>query len=810
MMAEARDLPCGWPSLPELPLTPYRAEFERALPASPVLLEAEPGAGKSTLAPLWALARAPAGQSVWLIQPRVLAARSVARRLAQLLGESAGQRVGYQVPYDQRVGSDTRLLVMTPGILLQRLLADPALEGVATVILDEVHERSVNQDTAWAFLQEAQILREDLQLVLMSATPDPGLQSAVANRISAPGRCFPVTVDYLPAQTISGRNEFLEQHLLRALATIPNWQSRTALIFLPGWHAIEQAARALQRAYPEHSVYRLHSRVDDREQQKALDPTSGARLILATNIAETSLTIADVTLVVDSGLARRPDFEQKTGVSRLQTRHISRASAEQRRGRAGRVAPGHCIRLWSRELALAPAEQPEIRATDYLPLVLRLAHWGSPVKDLPWLEQPNPQAYAGALEQLSYWGLVDAEGLITQAGRQVSELGAHPRLAALLQSQGETIPAPILELALALHFDWDSSGDDNWLQSAGRESRRNDQWRQQKRRWLRVLSAQECSANQLDPQALAWAFRDRIGYRQVSGRYRLNSGISIAPDSALSGDWALFARIAPQGKGHSGSGFALSLDAKAQRALSQPETELIHAAGRWQRRIQWLMGGRLIAEDRESVAPDQIAGELLALVASRGLRHWPWDKAAQQLLNRARVAAAYGLGEISDLSEAALEASLEQWLGPFLNPDSRLEQLPWRSGLEYLLGYERLEQLNRRLPERIELPSGRMTELAYRAEGPPELSAKLQEFFGCQQMTLAEGRVPVRIHLVSPNGSPLAITSDLTSFWQQAYPEVRKQMRGRYPKHPWPEDPLAHPATRLTKKRLVQKGEGDA
>lgn len=809
-MAEARDLPSTWPGLPDLPLTPYRDEFERALRASPVLLEAEPGAGKSTLAPLWALAQVPPGQSVWLVQPRVLAARSVARRLAQILGESAGQIVGYQVPYDHRAGAETRLLVMTPGVLLQRLLADPALEGVAIVMLDEVHERSVNQDTAWAFLQEAQILRDELQLVLMSATPDPGLQSAVTNRLFASGRCFPVSVDYLPTQSRAGRSEFLEQHLLRALATISDWNSRTALIFLPGWRAIEQAAGALQRAYPEHPVYRLHSRVADQEQQQALDPASGPRLILATNIAETSLTIADVTLVVDSGLVRRPDFEQKTGVSRLKTRYISRASAEQRRGRAGRVAPGYCIRLWSQELALAPAEQPEMRTTDYLPLVLRLAHWGSPVQDLPWLEQPNPQACASALQQLKYWHLVDDEGLITAKGQQVSGLGTHPRLAALLQSQGDAIAAPLLDMALALHFDWECTSDDNWLQTAAIEARGNNQWRQQRRRWLRVLSAREVADSQLDPQSLAWAFRDRIGFRQASGRFRLNTGISIAPDTGLSGDWALFVRIAPQGKGHRGSGYALSLDAASQRALSQPETELIYASGRWQRRVQWLMGGRVIAEDRQALLADQIVGELLALLVTRGLHHWPWNKAAHQLLSRARLAARYNLSEFPDLSDSALEASLDRWLGPFLHQESRLETLPWRAGVEYLLGYELVEKLNRWLPERIELPSGRLTALEYPTEGLPELSAKLQEFFGCQQLALAEQRVAVRIHLASPNGSPLAITSDLASFWRQAYPEVRKQMRGRYPKHPWPEDPLAHPATQLTKKRLTQKGGGEA
>ncbi|MDQ2078284.1 ATP-dependent helicase HrpB [Marinimicrobium sp. ABcell2] len=794
------------PEFPDLPLSEYREDFIAALGKGPLLLEAEPGAGKSTLAPLWALEEAPQGEVVWLIQPRVLPTRALARRLAELLGEAPGRTVGYQVPYERRAGDSTRLLVMTPGILLQQLLHNPTLDGVSTVILDEVHERSVNQDTAWAWLQEVYSVREDLRLVLMSATPDPALRQQVSQRLLAPGRCFPVSVEYWAPKVVQGRTPPLEQQVLEAVRTVPDWQARTVLVFLPGWRAIEDSARALRHANPEHPLYRLHSRVDDREQALALDPESGARVILATNIAETSLTIADVTLVVDSGLARRPDYEQRTGISRLSDRRISRASADQRAGRAGRVQPGQCLRLWSQDLPLAAADLPEIRATDFLPLALRLAHWGTPAGQLSWLEAPNPIALAGAQEQLAYWKLLDQEGRVTKAGRQVAALGTHPRLAALLQSQGSRLATPLLNLALALHFEWLPDDVDNWLLSSAAEAQRNPQWRQQRRRWLQVLAAEEVEAGALDPQALAWAFRDRIGRRVESGRYRLNTGISVSPAGPLDEDWAVFPHIAAQGRHHRGAGFPLSLDQAAQRRLSQPTQELVHTRGQWCRQTQWWMGGVRIAEQSDVLPPAEVPEALCAHIASRDLLSWPWQPEARQLLLRARLAAQYQLAEFPDVSEEQLRASLSQWLEPFLDAATRLEALPWRAGLEYYLGHERVQRLEDWLPTHLSLPSGRRAPIDYPDEGLPEISAKLQEFFGCESLALAQGRVPLRIHLASPNGSPLAITADLASFWKQAYPEVRKQMRGRYPKHPWPEDPLTHTATHLTKKRLQEGG----
>ncbi len=791
-----------------LPLSASRDEFVRALRGGSLLLEAEPGAGKSTLAPLWALEAAAAEQQVWLVQPRVLAARALARRLAALRGEPLGRSVGLQVPFERVGGEATRLWLMTPGILLQRLLADPELTGVGVVMLDEIHERAVDQDTAWAWLQEAQVLREDLALVLMSATPDPALQRQVGQRLHAPGRCFPVTLEHQPPRA----DEPLAEQVCRALAAC-DWQQRTVLVFLPGWRDIEQTAAQVTQRWPGRPVYRLHSRVDDAEQARALDPAQGRRLILATNIAETSLTIPDVTLVIDSGWQRRPDYEQGTGIARLKTRRISRASAEQRRGRAGRVQAGHCVRLWPESEHLAPADLPEIRATDCLPLALRLAHWGTPVEQLDWLEAPGSLALSQARARLQQWGQLDEAERITAAGRLVAALGTHPRVAALLQGQ-RPLPEQTLLLALALHFDLSADDDmDAWLAAARRQWRSHPHWRQQAERWLRVLDTR-LSPEDADRQALALALSDRIGCRQPSGRYRLNSGISVLPGRALDSPWAVFPLIVPRSRGHSGPALALEPDLATRRRLSSVNETLERRRDGWGLRRQWLLGGALVDEQWQPLAPQELPQRLVAHVAElagqQGLDALHWDAIARRLLARARLAARRELLALPDLSEAALLRSLPQWLGPFLDQGSALERLPWLQALRFHLGHDVCAALERWLPERLTLPSGRVVAVQYPVarggEGDePVVSGKLQEFFGCARLLLADGRVPLRIHLVSPNGSPLAITADLASFWQHGYPEVRKQMRGRYPRHPWPEDPMAHPATALTQKALARK-----
>ncbi len=791
--------------LPEYPLSPLYPEFMQALKRGTLLLEAEPGAGKSTLAPLWVLDALADGQKLLLVQPRVLAAQALAQRLAELVGDELGRTVGYQVPYDNCSGDQTRLLVTTPGILLQFLLQDPTLDGIACVMLDEIHERAVNQDTAWAWLQEVQILRDDLQLVLMSATPDPALQQQISNRLFAPGRCFPVTTEYLPAKT-NPYPEKVADHVLRALASHDEWKTNCTLVFLPGWYEIEQCAQALAARYPQHGVYRLHSRVPATEQKRALNPASGPRLILATNIAETSLTIADVTLVIDTGLVRRPDYEQRTGLTRLRNARVSQASAAQRRGRAGRVREGHCIRLWSQDQPLAAADLPEIRATDYLPLALRLAHWGSPPLSLPWLESPNLLALDFAQQQLQQMGLLDSDYKITANGEKVSELGTHPRVAAFLLQHKAVIGEQALLLALALHFELPAETDlDQLLEQAGSELARNRQWQQQRKRWLGRLQL-NVNNESLPAKLLANAYSDRIGFRQDSGRYRLNSGISV--DVQLESPWALFPVINPKAKGHTGLGIALQLSAEEQRALSQHTSQLVFKNG-WQDHSQWRMGGVVIDEQFSPVAADKVAARLLVhireLIAEKGLEQLGWSDGARRLLQRARLVAEQGLLDLPKLDDAHLIAALDQWLLPFLNAQTRIDQLPWHDALEFYLGYEHCQRIAQLLPEKIELPSGRAVIVEFSAEGVPQVSAKLQEFFGCEQLQLADGKIPLKIHLLSPNGSPLAITTNLQTFWQQAYPEVRKEMRGRYPRHPWPDDPLAHEATALTKRKLQQQ-----
>ena len=799
--------------LPDLPLSALHDEFIAALANTPLLLEAEPGAGKSTLAPLWVLAQAPAGQQVWLVQPRVLAAQALAQRLAQLLGETPGQQVGYQVPYDSRMGSKTCLVLMTPGILLQHLLQNPTLDGVACVMLDEIHERSVNQDMAWAFLQEVQILRDDLQLVLMSATPDPALQQQISNRLFAPGRCFPVSTQYQPSkQNPNAYAEKVEEQLLRALLAHPQWQTTTVLVFLPGWREIESCAGLIAQKFSSQKIFRLHSRVPSQEQTAALDPTQGPRLILATNIAETSLTIADVTLVIDSGLARRADYEQRTGITRLRTTRISMASAEQRRGRAGRVQAGHCIRLWSQDQPLAAADLPEIRATDYVPLALRIAHWGSPADSLPWLETPNKLALDFAQQQLQKMQLLDAKGQITATGKSVSALGTHPRIAAFLLLHEKTIGEAALLLALALHFELTAEQDlSSLLDDAARELARNRQWQQQQKRWLGVLSLQKNSAV-TEPLLLARAFSERIGFRQDSGRYRLNSGMSVELQGNLDAQWAVFPLINTKPKSHSGVGIALQLTAEQQRQLSQAQTALVFKQQRWQEHTRWSMGGVVIDETWQTIPANEIAQKLLeyirALIAEKGFEHLAWSDKARALLERARLVVTYQLAELPALDEETLIHNLQQWLLPFLNETSRLDHLPLQDALEFYLGFDHCQKIAQLVPEKIALPSGRSVSVDFASDGSAQISAKLQEFFGCEQLQLASGKIPLKIHLLSPNGSPLAITTNLQTFWQQAYPEVRKEMRGRYPRHPWPDNPLEHEATALTKRKLAQQPQG--
>ena len=812
-------------ALPDLPLSNLHSAFMNALGAGSLLLEAEPGAGKSTLAPLWALDWARERGQVWLIQPRVLPAVTLAHRLAKLLDEPVGQSVGYQVPFDRRAGASTRLLVMTPGILLQRLLAEPEMGGVAVVMLDEIHERSVNQDTAWALLQEAAVLNENLQLVLMSATPDEALRRQVDQSLYSPGRCFAVSVDYCPPRELRARTEPIAEHLLRALKQAPHWQEQTVLVFLPGWREIEACRKVLSQERGNVAVFCLHSRVERAEQIAALDPARGRRVILATNIAETSLTIADVTLVVDSGLTREPEYEQRTGVTRLRTRRISAASAEQRRGRAGRVQAGHCLRLWSASEPLAPQALPEIRRTDYLPLALRLAHWGTPSEHLPWLEAPGTLALSHARAHLRRWLLLDEQNAITPAGRKVAQLGTHPRVAALLlHGRDYLITSPwLLSLALALHFDLAAEADlVSWLSLACDTYRREKSWRLQAQRWC------QCLAVELSPAAfddvvpapladkLAEVFADRIGVCSASGRYRLNSGISV--EMACQADWALVLQISARGQGHGGVGLPVNLTEARRRALAESEVSLEQVGQgqrrRWVQVTRYRMGGTVVDENRRSLDDEEVPAAVMAHIRQQGLTQLSWSRSALALLVRARLAHQHELLAMPALDLVSLAGAFEDNLLAFLHAESDVQCLPLQQALAFYIGYDFMGELDRWLPDSLVLPSGRRIAVDYLGAHPvaalvageqvpaPVVSAKLQEFFGVDAFTLPAKGVPLALQLLSPAGRPLAVTRDLGYFWREVYPEVRREVRGRYAKHPWPEDPLDHAATGLTKKRL--------
>lgn len=831
-------------ALPAYPVSEIYEAFGARDRTAPLLLEAEPGAGKSTLVPLWLLHELLADNragTIYLVQPRILAAQALAARLAALTHTTLGELVGYQVPHRQKLGDATRLIVTTPGLLVQKLLRDPEGQGIACVILDEIHERSVNQDLLFAILQEVQVLNDALELLLMTATPDAKLRAAVPQSLFAPGFCHPVTVRYLPPQGASHHFSFEREQLpslvAEALASHADVDQHTVLVFLPGWGAIESVAGHLQARMPQLALHRLHSRVDAREQARALDEASGPRIILSTNIAETSLTIKDVTLVIDAGLMRRQQFEQKTAVARLRTGRISQASAEQRAGRAGRVQAGTCIRLWSKDERLAGADLPELRACDYLPLALKIAHWGAPSDSLPWLEKPNPLALEQAFRALTQWQLVapsDTGGwAITERGRRASELGTHPRIAALLleiaESQESLNRAALLLTCAALHADLHVTPNlDDWLAQAAHELAQNAVWQQQLERWQRQLRLPQAFVKgwRLAPDAyafgplehacLARALVDRLGVLQVSGRYGLANGASFG--SALDkttkpcqSEFALALALGIFRDELIGVTVPLNIDAQLRQTLTTRVREPQFKNARWSWREREYLGPQVLSE--RSLPSDAallpavvrvLISEVQSALARQSLAELMSHEAAA-LLGKARLLMGKNLLAPLALDDASLSDTLEQWLGPFIDETSTLARMPWRAGLEFYLGYERLNTVQQLVPDAITLPSGRRVAVEFNEAGEVCVAAKLQEFFGCESLEFAEGRLPVKISLLSPNGSPLAVTSNLKTFWQNAYPEVRKTTRGRYPRHPWPEDPLAHAATALTNRKLQQQ-----
>lgn len=800
---------------------------------------------------------------ILMLEPRRLAARAAAQRLAANLGEPLGGRVGYSVRLESRTSAATRLEVVTSGLFLRRLQADPCLDGVACVIFDEFHERPAEADLALALVRQARsLLRPELRLLVMSATLDLAPLAAeldAAAVISVEGRSHPVSVAYQPPRP----DERLEHQVLRALES--HWLSQpeprgTALVFLPGLRELEAARRAIEAsgwgAAVESAL--LHGQLPLAAQARAIAAAGrpGGKVVLATAVAESSLTIAGVTLVIDSGLSRVNRFDPATGMDGLITQSASQASAEQRRGRAGRLGPGHCLRLWSaaEQQRRRPFDPPELLEVDPLPIALQLAQWGGASDDLPWLLPPPRRPLAEARSLLQQLGAVDERQRITGHGRSMARLGLHPRLAHMLlraRERGWQELASSLAVLLSERdpLDRREAGSDlmrrlDWLrhqhpkQRQGQAAADRNRWSQLQAQLLGLLR-EDTSSSALAPalrpgpgdggehgrtaQLLAWAYPERLALARGrgDGRFLLRGGrgAMLPPADPLQAAEALaIASLDGQGQ-----------EARVQLAVALSRRELeelladaveTETEARWDeadRRVRCerlRRAGALVLERRPwaDAGGELVERALLDGLERLGLEVLPWRRASRQLQQRLMLAHRYRGAPWPDRSPQRLQQELPQWLGPHLSGLSSLEEVQ-RLDLEAILwgdldGSLRRD-LDRLLPPSLPVPSGRRQALDY-ASGTPVLSVKLQEMFGClKSPTVLDGELVVRVELLSPAGRAAAVTGDLAGFWSQGYGQVRRELRGRYPRHPWPEDPRQAVATARTKAGLAREARGE-
>ncbi|HHW1742307.1 ATP-dependent helicase HrpB [Pseudomonas aeruginosa] len=815
-----------------------------------VVLEAPPGAGKTTRVPLALLNEHWLdGQTILMLEPRRLAARAAAERLASELGEKVGETVGYRIRLESRVGPKTRIEVVTEGILARRLQDDPGLDGVGLVIMDEYHERSLDADLALALtLNGRELLRDTpLKVLVMSATLEGERLSALlddAPVVRSEGRMFPVDLrwgrPFQPGEFVESR---VVQTVLQALADEPG----SLLVFLPGQAEIRRVAEQLGEALAgrdEVLLCPLHGELELSAQRAAIEPAPPGRrkVVLATNIAETSLTIDGVRVVVDAGLARVPRFDPGSGMTRLETQRISRASATQRAGRAGRLEPGVCYRLWSeaQHEQLPAYGSAEILQADLAGLALQLGRWGVAPEELVWLDVPPAAAYAQARDLLDRLGALNDKGALNAHGQAMAELPAHPRIAhLLLRGQALGLGSLACDVAALL-------GERDILRGAGadlhertallagesagnRASRgavqRARQLARQFRGYLRGQPA-EAVADPDHPRwlgaLLAFAYPDRVARqrREGGGEYRLANGRAAQfgePDALMKEPWLVVADLGSrQGQREERIYLAAALDAalfdsvlaeqvRVHDELDWDEREGVLRAER-QRKVGELV---LSSEALPDLDAEARSRALLGLVRRKGLELLPWTPELRQWqarVNLLRRLDLEGKGESEwpDVSDAALLASLEDWLLPYLGKVSRLAHfanLELPGILHGLLPWPLPQRLDELAPRTLQVPSGSNIRLDY-SEFPPVLAVRLQELFGLADTPrIAGGRLAVKLHLLSPAQRPVQVTQDLANFWRSTYAEVKKDLKGRYPKHYWPDDPLVAEATARAKPR---------
>ena len=840
------------PIMPRLPIEDVLPALRRKLiEGRNALLTAAPGAGKTTRVPL-ALLDAPwlAGKRLLMLEPRRLAARAASHRMATTLGESVGGTVGYRMKLDTQVGPTTRIEVVTGGILSRLLQHDPALSAYAIVLFDEFHERSLQADTGLALCLEAQrLFRQDLRLLVMSATLDCGPVADLLGHapvIACEGKMFPVETRYLD-QPLSGHLDVaVVQSIRRSLAQ----DQGSLLVFLPGMAEIRRVERRLLdlNLGLHLLITPLHGDLPQEAQDRAIAPAQpGTRkIVLATSIAETSLTIDGVRVVIDAGLLRVPRFDPRSGLTKLETIRVTQDSAEQRRGRAGRLEPGVCSRLWTsaEHQSLSPRRPPEMLDADLAPLLLELALWGTAnPAELSWLTPPPSGAVAQAREVLAGLGALNTEGQITPHGTQMAELPLHPRLAHMLLKAGPLqLTGLACELAALLSERDILRGPSGWRNAdlrlrvdvlhgqrdhiAGATVDRGACQRAARTAvlWQRQLprSAHSDRQDSLDEAGLllALAYPDRIAQRQRGddARYLMANGrgaLFANPDPLASEDYLVIADL------DAGTHWArIDLAAPVQLReietlyadqirvvdeVSWDDTAQVVRATR-QRRL-----GSLILSEQGLSKPDPstMATAMVQGIRRAGLDRLAWTPDLRQW--RARVAFLRRIkGQESrwpDLSDEALLHRLDGWLGPFLSGLTTLDRvtrLDLTQPLHALLSWEQQRQLERWAPTHLTVPSGSSVRVEYDTTDLPILAVRLQEMFGCKDTPrLVDGKIPIMLHLLSPAKRPVQVTKDLASFWANAYQEVRKELRGRYPKHSWPDDPLTAPPTAKTKRRAT-------
>lgn len=781
-----------------------------------LVLQAPPGAGKTTRVPLALLdASWVAGRKLVMLEPRRLAARSAANFMARQRGESAGQTIGYRIRFDTRVSAATRIEVVTEGVLTRMLQSDPALEDYAAVVFDEFHERSLHADLGLALaLQSRSVLRPDLRMIAMSATLAGEPVAALLGNapiVTSAGRSFPVETIYRPGTVTDAVLHALAEH------------EGDVLVFLPGAAEIHRTKDEVEPQVDRDTyVLPLFGNLTQAEQDRAIAPSrAGTRkVVLATSIAETSLTIEGVRIVIDSGFMRVPRFDARTGMTRLETITVTRASADQRRGRAGRVAPGVCYRLWSAhdDAALVPHSNPEILDADLAPLALDLAAWGiTDANELAWLDPPPASSLAQAREILRELGALDDAGAINDHGGAMAKLPVHPRLAHMLLRGKELGSSSLACILAALLSERDILRGQGWIDSDIRlRIDRIDTRHRDVEQFRRLIHADDERPDANDAGLLlAFAYPDRIGKaRGTRGKFLLRNGRGATVDRAhtLAGeDFIVAAEI--EGSGRDSRVFmAAAITEEEIRTHFVEQIERVRsievtAGGTVQAIVKEQLGAIVLKESADTLREEEVAAGLLRLIRDRGVEALPWTSSSRQLQQRLSFLH-HHLPEWPDFSMQKLHDTLEDWLLPHLvgkRSWADVMELNLTDAMLQMLDWQKRSQVNELAPADILFPSGSRIAVDYSNPDAPFAAVRLQEVFGMHETPrLANGRVPLTLQLLSPARRPVQVTRDLASFWKSGYFEVKKELKGRYPKHYWPDDPLVAEATRGLKRKQAE------